>query len=334
MREGTAHILNGPAGSIKVGVPAWVLGTALACAVMLHTVHAPGAVIDIHLENITNLTQLTNGIRGNTVGFSLVTIIRNVGQDPVPWGFPVIETASNPWVADNGFTVSSSVHGPDLVGQHPHLRYSLYRQAAPGATTLRIGQSDLKHGFGVSSGTAGDHHELKVGNIDIYGIPSNSDQSFFGPAQEMDPVTFEVAAHDHLGGLYPALGSGYHRDHGKEAFSGDAATGMPADPGHPDDPNPGPRNFDHLLQAPLDLMMPAAGVKWWIAGEVYVVDDINHVNNQRWGEVFPNWDGTTLTFANGASTGQGLDTIPDIPEPVTILTLGPGLLILLTARRR
>jgi len=278
------------------------------------------APVDIEFTAIEGLTQV--GIYDGAVGFTLLTRMINIGGNPIPWGFPVIETALNPWIQENDFPHQGHAH-LDAVSQHPHARFYLYRQESADEPTVRIGQSDIKHAASV-----GNQHELPVNWTDIYSQADNSDQSFYGPVDEMDPITYELPAHEHFGGLYPALGPGYHRDHGTAPFSGDSTLEMAPDPGHP-----GADNIDHLIQAPFELMLPVDDARWWLAGEAFVVDDLNHHNNQRWIEIFPAAFGNILLFTTG-ETGEGLNTIPGVvPAPATICLFAAALMTVLGGRR-
>src|SRR5262245_49670432 len=67
-------------------------------------------------------------------------------------------------------------------------------------------------------------------------------------------------------------------------------------------------------------MLPAPGVRWFLAGTYFVVEDTDLANNSRWIEIFPAGDGTTtpLTFTYGIG-GLDLATIPKLaPEPSTL----------------
>ncbi|HEV8530643.1 MAG TPA: hypothetical protein VGT00_04425 [Methylomirabilota bacterium] len=304
------------------------------------------------------------------VGFTLNSTARNVGKNPIPWLFPVIETAANPWIAanispafPNGFTgqegafnhphnlppqpnLPGTMH-PQEVGPHPHIAFFLYRQGERGSQTTLIGKSDLKHTYLFGPPPL---HVAMPGGEDSYSPAHNQDQSFYGPVPELDPVLFSVAAHDHMGSPYAALGPGLHRDHGELNFPGGALPGggaMPPDPGHP-----GATNIDHLLQARVDDLDPALnpGARWFLAGTYFIggpvpgamdtVIDTDPSNNSRWVEIFPNAAGGMFTFTYEALNADGtlghfnLSTIPKVPLPATLALVGLGLWPIVAAGRR
>lgn len=312
---------------------------------------ASGAVAHHTDGEFSYISQLTQwGIQGNSVGFSLSAKVANVGTDPIPWGFPVLETAANPWIQQNGFQGQEGTHNHEHaddgtmageVGPHPHLRFYLYYQPGTGQNSYRIGSSDIKHAYRTADG---NHHELAPGSIDTYSLLHNQDQSFYGPVNELDPDTLAVAQHDHFASIYTINGvTGWHRDHGEGAFSGgvdDNGKIIPADPGHTqqNDCFPITCNIDHMLQAPLSLMKPVdvdgdgiddRGARWWMAGDFYVFNDQDRTNNQAVVEIFPTWNESNqqLSFTQDASSfSHDTSGIPNlVPLPAAIWAFLSGL---------
>ena len=276
------------------------------------------------------------GTRGAPiVGFKLYITAKNVSADPdgagpmsapaVPWFFPVVETSANPWIIannsmtfPNGFTGQEGGHNhmhdeppqPDLpsghaqeVGPHPHIIHRIFRKPVGRGPKELIGHSDLKHTYLFGPPAL---HEARPGHQDSYSTSHNQDQSFYSPISEMDPKTFMVAAHDHMGSPYPQLGSGYHRDHGELVFPGSAM--MPSDPGHS-----GTDNIDHILQARVDRLREP-GFCHYLTGTYYVVndvdqDDFDNSNNTFWRQFSPRWHAGHFDPIMLNDNGEGLDTI-------------------------
>jgi len=269
------------------------------------------------------------------VGFTLFVTAKNVSPDPdgpgpmsapaIPWFFPVVETSTNPWIIandslkfPNGFTGQEGGYNhmhdqapqPDLpsghaqeVGPHSHIIHRIFRKPIGGHRKELIGHSDLKHTYLFGPPAL---HEAKPGKQDSYSTTHNQDQSFYSPISEMDPDTFMVAAHDHMGSPYPQLGSGHHRDHGELVFSGSAV--IPSDPGHP-----GADNIDHILQARVDRLSEP-GFCHYLTGTYYVVndvdqDDFDNSNNTFWRQFSPRWHAGKFDPVMLADSGEGLNTI-------------------------
>jgi hypothetical protein len=321
---------------------------------------APATPVDLAFPIIDQLTQVgkrparagdpvpLGNVGDEIAGFTLRTRARNVGASPISWGFPVIESLDNPWIManvsaafPNGFTgqegAGNHQHTRSTFAQvsHPHILFYIYRQPATGQTTTLIGRSHLKHTYRVGGFEAGDprHHELATmppGQEDDYATVHNQDQSFFSPPDEdgFNPTTGMLVNHNHLGSYYRGANmDDRERDHGELNFTGGMFPGgevMPADPGHP-----GADNIDHLLQVRVVDLNPAMNptARWFLAGEYFVVDEIDRSDNSRWIEILPSYDGTTFTFTYG--TGDfDITTIPKIPEPLgaTMWAVGAGLL--------
>ena len=277
-----------------------------------------------------------DGARGvPIVGFTLFVTAKNVSPDPdgpgpmsapaIPWFFPVIETSANPWIIANdsmtfpdGFTGQEGGYNhmhdqppqPEFsdghaqeVGPHPHIIHRIFRKRIGGARTELIGHSDLKHTYLFGPPAL---HEAKPGNQDSYSTTHNQDQSFYSPISEMDPDTFMVAAHDHMGSPYSQLGPGHHRDHGELEFSGSAI--VPSDPGHP-----GPENIDHILQARVDRLSDP-GFCHYLTGTYFVVNDVDQAdfhnsNNTFWRQFSPGWHDGNFDPVMLSDSGEGLNTI-------------------------
>ena len=283
------------------------------------------------------------------VGFTLFTLARNVGSDPVPWGFPVIESSDNPWIVANGdFTgqeTSNHQHTRSTgVGPHPHIRFRIFRKPIGGGAKELIGLSDLKHTYRTAN--SADHHELPVGDEDPYNHAHNQDQSFYSPYRPGGPnpdgfneVTGALTAHEHFGTKYrPGADTDRERDHGELMFGGgtfpDGET-MPADDGHP-----GADNIDHLLQAKGELL-DEAGYCYFLVGTYYVVNDVDsgnfdNSNNTLWREFDPNWNGTRFDPVMMSAQGFGLSTLDAyacVPEPGLMLAAGCAAALAATPRR-
>ena len=245
---------------------------------------------------------------GGIVGISFGTVSQNVGSDPIPWLFTVKETATTPWVQQNGLSwghAHDAILAPPVpqqntkynnyYGQHPHVQLFLFSQP-PGNTGLNnlrlLGKSDLKHGFKTTdSADEHGHHFLHPGNTDPYSATLNKNRSWYGPISEIDPVTFVNGGHNHFGFLN---GDGhYERNHGE----------APNVPGDTEAPPNHANIIEHLLQVPAASIDPTKirpGTKLFAAASYFIVDDGNLLNNTRYREISP----TTFAFIGSQLPGR------------------------------
>ena len=357
------------AGLVRFGLIA--AGVAMVGSASMALAHIDLEFKDITFEDWVNGREAQVGIRpyrgpeaGNTqhshyggdpapgakqgdaiVGFTLFTLARNVGAEPVPWGFPVIESSDNPWITSNGgFTGQESTNHQHTrstgVGPHPHILFSLYRKPIGGGEKELVGLSDLKHTYR-SIDDAGEHHSLGPGAEDPYNHDHNQDQNFYSPYRPGGPnpdgfnaQTGALTAHEHFGSKYrPGPDTDRERDHGELNFAGGTFPDgevMPADPGHP-----GHDNIDHLLQARVDALIDS-NYCYFVVGTYYVLDDVDsgnfeNSNNTLWREFDPGWDGTEFRPVMGSAKGHGLSTLDAhacVPEPSSLLYLAAALLAL------
>src|SRR5262249_50088256 len=140
---------------------------------------------------------------------------------PIPWAWPVKETATTPWVIANGFsghTEGLGDHPHDRIlsatqmdqdgfyGPHPHCQLYLFGQPGGTRRLTLLGCSDLKQHFATVVDSATAPHWMVNDEKDTYGkfappakgYDSNADRNFFGPVSDMD-ANFRVLSHQHLG---------------------------------------------------------------------------------------------------------------------------------------
>jgi hypothetical protein len=302
---------------------------------------------DVPLEKVAQV--------GDIAAFTFTTRAKNVGTDPIKWGFPVKELATTPWVVANGRFSGGSEglnHAHDTIlpaapnpghnfyGPHPHIQLFLFCQS-PGETGLNnltlLGTSALKHTFSTAlrfTQTSGDFettfnldadpnpHFFGPGEVDTYSNNSNKDRDFLGPMSEMDFNTFHVSDHRHFSdGNPPVTEDGFNvyvRGHGEKEEAGD------------------PLHF--RLQANVNNLDPARqppGTKWYAAASYFVPDEAvaDRANNTAYRQFDPAKIGTDDVWIGATLSGPFLPPREQFvasplihPEPSTLTLVGIGTL--------
>ena len=243
----------------------------------------PGTGRDIWLAAFDQLQQY--GLVDGVVGLAAANRSENHGNPASYWG----QMGWGPVVQGLNSTNQAPI-------ETPLLQQYIFRQL-PGQDTTIIGRSDVKHFF---LATGVDGQQLRPGEEDTYGSSLNSDQDYYSPQQDVDPVTGMISnqALDYFGnsnGNAPRNLDGVNQFH-RPSYSS---------------------RIEHLLQvnvADLDPARNPAGTRWYLAGNIFVPGDEDVSHTSRWVEIVPTFDGSTFHFAypNGSGGQYDVRTIPGL----------------------
>jgi len=207
-------------------------------------------------------------------GLTMSTTSCNVGTVNVPWNAP-------------------------MQTQHPVIAMNLYRQL--NGRFEQVGWSWLKHGFFATNSSGcgscqnpGTGALLGVNCSDTYGTGNNSDRTYLGGRDEVNPFT----------GVWTCQGSWFSN------FQNDCTRR-----------NPGVATLDavdHRLDV-LDSDMGNAGARYFYEAYYITANDINTYNNIGSRETSMSWNGSAWNISTIGNQGQGTlcedDHNPDRREP-------------------
>jgi len=236
---------------------------------------------------------------GPDMTFCQLYDLRQFGRSGSTLGLALATTSWNVGTADLMW-----FQNPDP--RHPFIVSNLYRLEDD--RFQQIGQSWIKHGFfaldSEQCGTPCTYEPghgvgawLGVGCTDTYTSSLNASQSGLGPRYEVDPWT----------GAYRYQGSHLSASHNHDG------------------------EIDHRLQVQEADVSPTVHptAQWFVEGYYVVADDVDHMNNAAWKEVFPNEPiGSTWAFSmSGASTpaaeGFAIDRWTDARQSVIAEVVPP-----------